>query len=459
MHPRRLALGWVMATVLMGYGVLLDRLGGPVTLGPAEVRAYVELDSETFDAWRSAETQRRSERVRAMLERVPGAADKVLRAGERGWGLEAARALRGASGVEGLPAQLAELRELAPRGVFATATTMKLHAVLGWALPASPELGPWSLSRALSDLGSLSVWFLVDRCGFALAWLAGAWLVWGTLGGVMHRLMALAATRGADGGLGPACDYVRRRWFDHLFALVVPLAVAGVTAAPVLAGGVLFNAPVLDLLGGVLLLPALLGSVAIVLLMALQLLGAPLFLPVVAVEGSDGYDAASRGMHYLLSRPWYAGFLGLVATGLHALGAVLVGGVMLGTLGLVRTLVPWVVRGVAEADRFRVLLPADPRDWFPLVDPFTGEGPAGLAWLGALAARLSAAAFVLALPGFLVAQAAALSTWVYLLLRRRGDGTDLGVVFHGEPVAGEAREPDEPASHALNPANASQEPG
>jgi hypothetical protein len=58
---------------------------------------------------------------------------------------------------------------------------------------------------------------------------------------------------------------------------------------------------------------------------------------------------------------------------------------------------------------------------------------------------VSAAAFLLLLPGFLIAQASALSTWAYLLLRKRGDGTDLAVVFAGEPAASQARETDEPS--------------
>jgi hypothetical protein len=449
LHPRRLALGWVMAALLLGYGALLDRLWGPITLGPVEVRAYGELDPASFDAWRARESRGREERVRTIVAGLPTASDapkqKTMPQPEPQPQPMPTRKLLEAPGEAELPAKLAELRALQPRGVFATVTTLKLHALLGWALPLSPELGPWSLGRSLRDLGAMTVWCSRTQGGFALAWLAGAWLVWGTLGGVMHRLMALDATRGADGGLGPACDYVRRRCFDHLFALVVPLAVAGVTAAPVLLGGLLFNLPVLDVLGGLLLLPVLLGSVAILLLLALQVLGAPLFLPVIAVEGSDGYDAASRGMHYLLSRPWYAGFLALVAAALHAVGAAVVGCVLLGTLGLLRSLLPWVVRGVGQTDRFRALLPADPRDWFPLADPFTGEGLAGLAWLAAFAARVSAAAFLLLLPGFLVAQASALSTWAYLLLRKRGDGTDLAVVFAGEPAASQARETDEPS--------------
>lgn len=58
-------------------------------------------------------------------------------------------------------------------------------------------------------------------------------------------------------------------------------------------------------LGAILLPLALLSGFIMLLIVIGASIGSPLFLPAVAAEGTDSFDAMSRGFSYVYSRPWH----------------------------------------------------------------------------------------------------------------------------------------------------------
>jgi hypothetical protein len=58
---------------------------------------------------------------------------------------------------------------------------------------------------------------------------------------------------------------------------------------------------------------AILSGFLMALILIGALLGAPLFAPAVGAEGTDSFDAISRGFSYVYSRPWHYGWYQLVS--------------------------------------------------------------------------------------------------------------------------------------------------
>ena len=105
-----------------------------------------------------------------------------------------------------------------------------------------------------------------------------------------------------------------------------PIGIIGTIVVGIIGsiiGGYLFGAVFgetqgVDWIGSILvalLLPlALLSGFIMTLIAVGTLTGMPLFAPAVAAEGTDSFDAVSRGFSYVYSRPWhFLGYQGLSA--------------------------------------------------------------------------------------------------------------------------------------------------
>jgi hypothetical protein len=81
-----------------------------------------------------------------------------------------------------------------------------------------------------------------------------------------------------------------------------------------------------------LLLPlALLSGFIMTLICVGTVTGLPLFAPAVAAEGTDSFDAVSRGFSYVYSRPWHYVWYQIVSS---AYGYVCIGFVILFAIGM-----------------------------------------------------------------------------------------------------------------------------
>lgn len=249
-------------------------------------------------------------------------------------------------------------------------------------------------------------WFVV---------LFGIWTaaVFALGGGLLCRLEAVEMATDDPAPLNPAIAMSLSRWTAFFGALLVPFVLIAVLAIGLMiVGWVLFNLPLLNLLGGIGYGIALLIGLGVTLLLLGFAVTCPLLLPAVASENCDGPDAMHRVVAYVMAKPltWML-YLFTMLLGL-ALGLLLVGGVAALTVGITESLVgAWVYTPTFEiADA--AMTGAEAAD-----APWSVEWSGGLVafWMGLVQ---------WAVAGWAIAYVMAASTRAYLLLRLTIDGQD-----------------------------------
>lgn len=166
-------------------------------------------------------------------------------------------------------------------------------------------------------------------------------LVWGLFGGAIARIAAYEIAR--DGERIETAKALRFSWSKFSSFFMAPMiCVLGFLFFFLcnVIGGMLTKGLDLLLIGGpigAILLPLALLSGFIMILIAIgSMVGAPLFFPAVAAEGTDSFDAMSRGFSYVYSRPWHFAWYQFVAAayGWVCIAFVLVFTVLLCFLGV-----------------------------------------------------------------------------------------------------------------------------
>lgn len=217
-----------------------------------------------------------------------------------------------------------------PHGVFEVWGAHQRRCVEGVLTSWLPQTGenatPFQLNRItgvydgpcrnVRAMGYGAWWMMRYHPFFFILFGAGSLIIWSLAGGTVCRISAIRFARDQTMPLRDGLSYVREKWVDgFLLAPCVPVAMLAVAAALLLLGGVLLSIPYLgDVLGGIAFPLAIVGGLVIALMIVGGVLGGTLFWPAVAVEGSDAFDAVSRGLSYALSKPWKSVVYGTLLT-------------------------------------------------------------------------------------------------------------------------------------------------
>ena len=141
---------------------------------------------------------------------------------------------------------------------------------------------------------------------FALLFVA----IWSYFGGAIARIAAYEIAKDGERiETRKALQFSRKKFWSFFWAPLICVIGLLFFAMCNYVGG--FVGKLLDFLwvGAPLvaaLLPlALLSGFIMTLIMVGTVTGAPLFAPAVAAEGTDSFDAVSRGFSYVYSRPWH----------------------------------------------------------------------------------------------------------------------------------------------------------
>lgn len=319
-----------------------------------------------------------------------------------------------------------------PRGVASAIIQHPFSALAAFA----GALASGQLCSALAHLGGREAAFLFGGGILIL-------FIWSFFGGAIARVAAVDFARNERVPIGEATSFAARKFGSFFWSPLVPfifilifllcnvlLGILGraiPTAGPVIVG----------LLFGLAAISAFL-----VLLLAIGTIGGFLFMwPTIAMEGTDSFDAISRGFNYLFARPWQTLWCWLVA---KVYGIAVCGFVALFTLGVLHIAERSVAAGMGGA--------------FAPIQMFldTPTGSAGMSVPILIAVTLIRVVEILALSlvlGFVASYAVSAMTIVYAVLRRDVDGTDMNELFMPEAEADEAAEtPIEPKPAELNPA-------
>ncbi len=181
--------------------------------------------------------------------------------------------------------------------------------------------------------------------------------IWSYFGGAISRIAAYEIARDGERiETAKALKFSRKKFWSFFWApLICAIGFGFFFFCNFLfgaIGGVLEFIPAAGVIGAplvALLLPlAILSGFIMMLILIGSITGAPLFLPAIAAEGTDSFDAVSRGFSYVYSRPWhYAGYQ--LVTAIY--GKICIGFVILFTIGMCHL---GIKAGAAGFDMFGV---------------------------------------------------------------------------------------------------------
>ena len=268
-------------------------------------------------------------------------------------------------------------------------------------------------------------------------------LIWSYFGGAIARIAAVEVARDERIETQKALHFAHDKYWSFFWApLVCVVGLAFFALCNVLGGGIgkiLHYVGVGEILVAVLLPLAILSGFIMTLILIGTFFGLPLFAPAIATEGTDSFDAISRGFSYVYSRPWHYLFYQFVA---KVYGAVCVWFVL--TFGCIMIKLS-LATGAMCFKEFRGVLSVLHGDQAREI--LTGPQTLALYITGAW---LLVTWGILA--GYAVSFFYSVQTIIYYLLRKKVDGIEMNEVY-------EEQEPEEAAEAAPADAPKTEPPG
>jgi hypothetical protein len=288
-------------------------------------------------------------------------------------------------------------------------------------------------------------WMLRYHTLYFVLFALGVLLIWSWCGGAICRLAAVQFARDEKLTMRQGWRYAYEKLFGGFFlAPCIPLVLIAVTAVCMVVGGMLLRVPWLgDVVGGVLFFLAIIGGFVISILLLGLLVGGNLFWPAVAVEGSDAFDAFSRGLSYPLSKPWKTVLYAVIAIVFASICWVFANLFTFFMLAVTRATVAfgtspfgwWSRGGEGQAiSKMELLWPF--RGPNALYAPPDWKGLAPFEYVSAFFIAVYVLIVVGLIWSFLASFYFSASTVIYCLLRRDVDGTDLEDVYIEEEEGG-----------------------
>ena len=145
-----------------------------------------------------------------------------------------------------------------------------------------------------------------------LGWFAVVLAIWAWFGGMITRVVALRFAQDRRESWSQLINFMRKKWLSYIGAMILPIAGILLALLPVwlingIGQAIFAKMSLSDALwwgGGVvhlvLIFPFALVAVLITIGFAF---GWPLMFAAISTEGSDAFDAVSRGFSYVYQRP------------------------------------------------------------------------------------------------------------------------------------------------------------
>ena len=259
-------------------------------------------------------------------------------------------------------------------------------------------------------------------------------LVWAFFGGGIARIAAVDTAKGERPTIAEATSFAGKKYGSFFWAPLVPFIFVVIfllcNALLGLVGRIPYLGPILV---GIFFFLALLSGFIVVMLLLGGIFGCIFMWPTIAMEGTDAFDAISRGFNYLFARPWKVLWCSVVAIVYGTICVAFVAGFTWVFLRLSTGAVAWGMG--SRFDGVGGLL----RTW----------DLSGMSVPDAIGGVLIIILFILAaglVGGFVVSFKISAMTVIYNVLRHDVDGTDMSEVFLPEPEEEEAPAPQETPS-------------
>ncbi|MCL2625117.1 MAG: hypothetical protein FWD31_15770, partial [Planctomycetaceae bacterium] len=177
-------------------------------------------------------------------------------------------------------------------------------------------------------------WVLLTAAGYAvfahttltsLGWFAVMLLLWAWFGGMITRIVALRFAQDRRESFSQLVGFVRAKWLSYIGAMILPMIGIFLALLPVWLLGWIWQTllPSSWIADGVLLILAFPFALAAVLMTMGMMCGWPLMFAAVSAEGSDAFDAVSRGFSYVYQRPMQFVFYHLCNLAVYVVGIII----------------------------------------------------------------------------------------------------------------------------------------
>ncbi len=255
-------------------------------------------------------------------------------------------------------------------------------------------------------------------------------LAWAFFGGCVARLSALQFARDQRATIGEAMKFTCKRFHSLVASPLALFVVVGLMALVVFlpAALVMWIPHIGELIAGLFFFVTLLVGFVLSFLFLFAVSSLGLQMPAIAVEGRDAFDAISRGVNYVFSRPWRYIFYTAFSLIYLCLSFVLVRAFVYLMLKIPHAALSTF--SFAEAQEAKLdRLWAEPTIYHLFRMP---AGSEGTEYVGAV--LIGAFIFILLglmvsfLPSFVITS----QTIIYFLLRRMVDEKDLDEVYVAE---------------------------
>ncbi|MFA6132940.1 MAG: hypothetical protein WC869_02850 [Phycisphaerae bacterium] len=300
-----------------------------------------------------------------------------------------------------------------------------------------------------------AAWMLSQHCVFGIIFLAVALAAWALFGGAIHRIAALQFARDEKMSMSQALRFSSGKFISFFSAPLIPLGLILLLGLLLAIGGLVLNLwGVGAFIAGLLFFLAIIAGFAIAFLIVGLVCGSSLMYPAIAVEGSDNFDAISRGFSYVFDRPWRAAWYGLVAVVFGSVWYLVVRVFAWLALASAHYFANWGVftggKGLGEgATRLDVLWSAP--TLMDLHGPFNWAIMSGGEKAGAFLVAFWVYLVSALLGAFLLSYIASSTTIIYCLLRRKVDATEMNEVYIEEDIQQAAPSDASSATEQGNP--------
>ncbi len=477
-HPRKLLLALLLVVLLYTVGVVLDdHMYGP-TVYASEVQRYTELSRSDFAAWRQAQPLRVRENILSIVPELDekeasmdiavliDQAKQAVTARHKKT-LEKVGQIQNGEGKADVKetkdsykkefdslyrGRMASIVALEPEGVFRSALhhevvtfrkTLRAATQLEFGftqfLVGHTEDSQTVIGGLYEMFVTVPVWLLAHHRLFLITYCFFGLLLWGLFGGALSRMSALHATKDVQIGPSQAVRFAFKRWHWFVMAPVIPVGVSLVLAALlVVFGFVFFGIPkahvILDLVGGILFILAILVGLALTLLCIGLVASYNMIYPAISTDDCDGFEANTRAFSYFISRPWHVLGYYCVSLVYGAVTYLFFALVIFGSLSAVQALVSkgagvWGTETV-NSSRFDAMFPPPElgsltyKPEWSMLDS-SGEAGGYTSRVSAIMIMVWVYMFVGLLAAFAISFYFNSQTLVYLLLRSSVDKTDM----------------------------------
>ncbi|MDQ7780023.1 MAG: hypothetical protein RDV41_09985 [Planctomycetota bacterium] len=276
----------------------------------------------------------------------------------------------------------------------------------------------WLFGHAVYHINRLGHgWFMLYLLGVTIM----LSLIWSVFGGAITRIAAIEVACDERIETQKALHFARQKFgafFWSFIACVIGFVFFLLCVSVVsLVGRIPAAGPWLNIVLMIFLPLALLSGFLMVLIAIGSIFGLPLFYPSISAEGTDSFDAISRGYSYVFSKPWHYIWYQLVG---KFYGMISIGFVFLFGRAMINLTLHAGQLGMGNQFFFDAILKG--RAFYPPDIGIADKIAATIfyAWI------FFTAAFIFA---YAVSYCFSMATIMYFLLRKKVDGIEMTEVF------------------------------